>query len=147
MSAPNIKPTYRAMPLVQVGPISQGAGSVSTGWVDAGVYDTLHAVVAAGVLGTAATLDAKLEQATTAGGAGVKDVTGKTVTQLVKATDDNKVATINVRSEELDVNGGYRFVRLTLTVGAAASLVYGALFGHDARYQPPAAPAFVKSVT
>lgn len=147
MANPNIKPTYEAMPLAQVGPISQGAGSVSTGWVDASLYDGLHGVVAAGLLGAAATLDAKLEQATSAGGAGVKDIIGKTITQLVKATDDDKVATINVRAEELDVNNGFRWVRLTLTVGTAASLVYGALFGHNARYQPPAAPAFVKSVT
>jgi hypothetical protein len=39
-----------------------------------------------GVLGASATVDAKLQQATDNSGTGVKDVTGKAITQLVKAT-------------------------------------------------------------
>jgi predicted metal-dependent phosphotriesterase family hydrolase len=63
----------------------------------------------------------------------VKDVAGKAIVQIVKATGDNKQAFINLRPEQLDVNGGFRYVRLTLTVGAAASLISASLLGVHAR--------------
>jgi hypothetical protein len=60
------------------------------------------------------------------GGAGAKDVTGKAITQIVKASGDNKQALLNCRTSELDVEGGFRYVRLSLTVGTAASHRVGA---------------------
>lgn len=119
-----------------IDPVSQGAGSVSTGWVDMALFDQILAAVTSGVLGAAATLDAKLEQAQDSGGTGAKDITGKAITQFVKASNDNDQAIINCRAEELDVAGGFSFVRLTLTVGAAASLVHGAIWGVGPRYGP-----------
>jgi hypothetical protein len=82
-----------------------------------------------GVMGAAATLDAKLQQASDGAGTGAKDIAGKAIVQIVKATGDNKQAWINVRPEQLDVNNGFCFVRLSITVGTAASLINALLLG------------------
>jgi hypothetical protein len=89
------------------------------------------------VLGASATVDAKLQQATDSSGTGVKDITGKAITQILKASGDNKVAMINVRDTDLDVNNGFTYVRLTVTVGTATSLIAACLSGFLPRYEPP----------
>lgn len=131
---PNFKASEVAAVVETIDPVSQGIGSVSSGWIDASKFHTYMAVVLAGVLGAAATLDGKLEQATDSGGTGVKDITGKAITQLTKAgADDNKQAIINLRPSELDLDGGFDHFRLTLTVGAAASLVGAVVAGVNAK--------------
>lgn len=119
-----------------IGPVSQGAGAVSTAWISASQFAAFGAVIKTGVLGASATLDAKIEQATTSGGAGVKDIVGKAITQIVKATGDNKQVVINVREEDFDLAGDYSWFRLTLTVGVAASLIDATVFGYAGRYEP-----------
>jgi hypothetical protein len=81
-------------------------------------------------------LDAKLQQATDASGTGAKDVVGKAITQIVKATGDSKQALINLRPEELDVNNGFSYVRLSVTVAVAASLTSAQLLGFNPRFAP-----------
>jgi hypothetical protein len=130
----SLKPSQRVGLAGVISPVSQGVGSVSTGWIDATTFMKYLATVSAGVLGAAATLDAKLQQATDNAGAGVKDVAGKAITQLVKATDDGKQAEINLKQEDLDFANGFKWFRLTLTVGAAASLVAAQVYGLDPRY-------------
>jgi hypothetical protein len=120
----------------RVAPISQGVGSVSTGWVAVKDFHRFLAVIQSGVLGAAATLDGKIEQATDAGGTGAKAVSGKAITQMVKATDDNKEAEINFSAADLDLDNSFTYARLTLTVGAAASLVAGQLLGIGPRFAP-----------
>lgn len=112
-----------------IAPISQSAGTVTTGWVDVSKAQRLLALIETGVLGASATVDAKLQQATDSSGTSAKDITGKAITQIVKASGDNKAALINLNADELDVNGGFSFARLSITVGTAASLVGGRLLG------------------
>jgi hypothetical protein len=119
--------------LATLDPVSQAAATVTTGWVDMAKFLQLLALIQTGVLGAAATVDAKLQQATSAAGANAKDIAGKAIVQIVKATGDNKQAEINLRPEQLDVNNGFRYVRLSLTVGTAASLCSAALLGIWAR--------------
>jgi hypothetical protein len=144
----NANPSEIVALLGAIDPVSQGVGSVSTGWVPASYFGRFFAVIQTGVLGAGATLDAKLQQATSAAGAGAKDVTGKAITQIVKASGDNKQAMINLRPDELDMNGGFTHIRLTLTVGAAASLVGAQLLGYAAKQLPASAfnPASVVQV-
>lgn len=140
MSNHNLLPSDRVAVLDVIDPSSQAAGAVSTAWISMTQLYSLMAVIAAGTLGADATLDAKIEQATSAAGAGAKDVEGKAITQLTKAgTDDNKQAIINVRATDLDFNAGYTHARLTITVGTAASLTSAVLLGLDARYNPASA--------
>ena len=95
---------------------------------------SLVASIQTGALGTSATLDAKLQQALDSAGTSAKDITGKALTQIVKATGDNKQALINVKPEELDTVNGFGFVRLSITVGTAASLAGAQILGVNPRY-------------
>jgi hypothetical protein len=51
-------------------PVSQGAATVTTGWVSMKDTKRLIALISCGVLGAAATVDAKLQQATDTSGTG-----------------------------------------------------------------------------
>ena len=122
--------------LATIDPASQSAGSATTGWVSVANHHGLLAVVQTGVLGTLATVDAKLQQATDSTGAGAKDVAGRAITQIVKATGDNKQALINLKPEDLDTVNGFGFVRVALTVGVAASITGAQLLGVNPRFAP-----------
>ena len=122
--------------LATIDPASQSAGTATTGWVSVANHHGLLAVVQTGVLGTSATVDAKLQQATDSTGAGAKDVAGRAITQIVKATGDNKQALINLKPEELDTLNGFGFVRVALTVGVAASITGAQLLGVNPRFAP-----------
>lgn len=113
--------------------------SYSTSWVEAAQFHQLLAIVMVGTLGTGAEIDAKLEQATSSGGAGAKDVTGKAITQISESdspTPNDKQMLINLRGAELDVENDFTHVRLTITVGDATSDFGGLLLGLDPRFGP-----------
>ncbi len=132
----NALPSERVAVLGTVDPDVLTAAAHTSDYVDAGNFESIVAVIMAGTLGTSATLDAKLVQATDSSGTGSKDITGKAITQLVKATDDDKQAVINVRSEELDLANSFTHVALTITVGTASSDGGGVLLGMNPRFGP-----------
>lgn len=136
---PNLKFTEQVAVLATIDPISQGAGSVTTGWVSVANFHRICAEVRTGVLGASATVDAKIQQAQDGTGTGVKDVTGKAITQIVKASGDNKQAYIEMLADELDTSNGFGYVRLSMTVGTAASLIAGKLMGVAPRFAPASA--------
>jgi hypothetical protein len=139
MNAPNIKPSDRSAVLACIDPDAYPAAAYSTGYIDVTNWQNLMAIIMAGDLGASATLNAKLEQATSSGGAGVKDVTGKAITALTQAgTDDNKQAIINCSQYDLDFANGFKFVRLTMTVATATSDAGALLMGFDPRYNTAA---------
>jgi hypothetical protein len=115
--------------LATLDPVSQGAGTITTGWVSMGKFSRLMAFIGVGVMTATGTVDAKLQQATDNAGTGVKDITGKAITQLLAAGGNNRQVEIDLRDDELDVNNNFAFVRLSLTVATAASLVQAALIG------------------
>jgi hypothetical protein len=133
---PNARISEQASVLATIDPVSQAAGTITTGWVSAATHERFMALIQTGVLGASATVDAKLQQATTSAGAGAKDVTGKAITQIVKASGDNKQAAINLRADELDMNNGFAWFRLSITVGTAASLISASVLGGVARQLP-----------
>lgn len=118
---------------------SVSASTVTTGWISAANHERFLAMVSSGVLGSSATLDAKLQQASDSSGTGAKDITGKAITQIVKASGDNKVAMINLKASELDVANGFTHFRLSMTVGTAASLLDAKVIGLVPRYEPNSA--------
>ena len=143
---PNLKPSDQVALLAVMDPVAQAAATVTSTWVSLANCDAILAIVQTGVMGAAATIDAKLRQATSAAGAGAKDIVGKAITQLVKATNDNDQAEINCRSDELDVAGGFAYVQLSITVGTAASLIAAQILGFYGRYQPVANVSSVQQV-
>ena len=136
MSNPNLLPSARAAVVGIIDPDANDAAAYSTAYIAMKDFESLMAIIMAGTLGTAATLDAKFEQATDSGGTGKKDITGKAITQLVKATNDDDQAVINLRADELDVEGGFTHVRLTMTVAAATSDSGAVVLGMDPHYGP-----------
>lgn len=127
----------RAAVVGVIDPDATGASTVTTGWIAARDFHSFLAIVMAGTLGSSATLDAKLEQATSAAGAGAKDITGKAITQLTQAgTDSDKQALINLSPNEMDVTNGFTHFRLSITVGTATSDAGGIVIGLDPRYGP-----------
>lgn len=134
MSGINLKPSQRVGVVGVINPQSQAAGTANSGWLDATTFHNFMAVIQTGVLGASATVDSKIQQATSSGGAGAKDVTGKALTQLVKASNDNNQATIDLKQEDLDIANGFKFFQLSITVGTAASLIAAQVLGMDCRY-------------
>jgi len=131
----NAKASEAAAVVGVINPVSQGAGTVTSGWVDAAKFQRYLAILKVGALGASGTVDAKLEQATDASGTGAKDVTGKAITQLTQAgTDSNKQVLINLHpSEDLDIDNNFDHFRLSVTVAVAASLIDGTVLGFSAR--------------
>lgn len=134
MTFENLKGSDEVTLLAEIDPVSQGVATVTTGWILASAFNRLMALISTGVMGAAATLDAKFQQATDGAGTGAKDVTGSAITQIVKATGDNKFSFINLDPQKLDVANGFDYVRLSLTVGTAASLIAAYLLGLNPRY-------------
>lgn len=131
----NILPSDRVRLAAVIDPDVLTAATHTSGWVSMADYNNVLALVAAGTLGSSATLDAKIEEAKDSSGTDAQDLTGKAITQLTQAgTDSDKQALINVRSDEL--SDGFTHVRLSITVGAASSDGFGAIFGFDARFEP-----------
>ena len=135
---PNSKPSERSALLATYDPASVAASTVLTAWVPVKNIHTLMAVLQTGVMGASGTIDAKLRQATDNAGTGAKDITGKSITQIVKASGDNKQAIINMKTADLDTENGFAFVALSITVGTAASLLSAQLWGCDPRFMDAA---------
>lgn len=130
----NLLPSARAAVVGAIDPDAYAANDYSTGWINMAKFGSVLAIVMAGTLGSSATLDAKFEQATDSSGTGVKNVTGKAITQLTQAgTDSDKQALINLFASDLDINGGFTHVRLTMTVGTATSDAGAVVLGLDPR--------------
>ena len=124
-------PSERVAVLATVDPDANTVGAITSDWADMTKFNSMMAIVQTGVMGASGTLDFKLQQATSSGGAGNKDISGKAITQLVKATDDDKQAVINVRADQLDVAGGFKFVAMVHTVGTATGDSGAVLLGLD----------------
>lgn len=131
---PNAKGSEQLSVLATLDPSNQAAGAANSAWVPLASHLCLLALVQTGALGTGATVDAKLQQAVDASGTGAKDVSGKTITQLTQAASGaNRQALINLRAEELDVNNGFAYVRLVVTVAVAAANTSAQLLGVNPR--------------
>ena len=133
---PNAKGSELLAILATLDPSSQAAGTATTGWISVANHHGLLAIVQTGVMGAGATLDAKVQQAQDASGTAAKDIAGKSITQIVKASGDNKQALINVKPEDLDTVYGFGFVRLSVTVGVAASQTAAQFLGINGRELP-----------
>lgn len=116
--------------------LASGA-SVSSGWIP--VSDGLafaRVLVNLGVLG-AGTVDVKVEQATSAGGAGVKDLLTAAQTGVAATSDDNTTKEFEFRPHEIvDVDNAFTHFRVTATAGGGvASLIAASVQYGPARYQ------------
>ena len=133
---PNIKASEQVAVLGVINPSSQAVGAALTAWVPAVNFNKFLGLIQTGVLGAAATVDAKFQQAKDAVGTGAKDVAGAAIAQSVKAAGDNVQAELNLDPQQLDVGGGFSYIALSVTVGVAASLTSATLLGFTPRFAP-----------
>lgn len=137
MSNPNILPSDRAAIVAVLDPDANTAATLTSVWIPMVNFDSIMAIVMAGTLGSSATLNAKLQQATDASGTGAKDITGKAITALTQAgTDSDKQAVINCRIDELDIANDFTHVALLMTTAVATSDSAAIVLGFDPRYGP-----------
>ncbi len=117
-----------------IDPASKAAGTYTTGWIAASDFVRFEALLQVGAMTATGTIDAKLEQATSSGGAGAKDITGKLITQMLAAADSNKQVRIELRNDELDANNNFTHFRLSVTTATAASILGAQILGMFPRY-------------
>lgn len=100
-------------------------------------YHRAWLILDVGDMGQASTVDLALYQADALTGGNTKAITGKEITQLTQAgADDNSYCCIELQSEELDVDGGYEYVYVILTVAGAATELAWCLFLGEPRFAP-----------
>ncbi len=115
-----------------VNPSSQSSGATSSTAVDMLKHREVLFIVQTGVLGTSATVDVKLQTGATSSPS--TDLSGKSITQLVKASNDNNQASIGIRAS--DMPAGHRYVKAVVTVGTASSLTSLVGVAEQPRYEP-----------
>ena len=124
-------------PLVSYNADSLGAGTTTSAYVDMETYHRGWLVLNVGEMQAGATLDVSLRQATDNAGAGVKAITGKAITQLTQAGGDgDDLLCIELQTEELDVDGGFNFVTVTVTVAVDNVELAWTYFGTQSRFKP-----------
>ena len=130
-------PSEKFAIVATIDPDAYTAGAQTSDWVNVENWQELMAVVMAGTLGSSATLDFKLQQATDASGTSAKNITSASITQLTQAgTDSDKQAVINLNPEKLDVANGFTFVAMVMTVATATSDCGAIMFGSQPTYGP-----------
>lgn len=128
---------YEKLPVVEViqpQAIAFGATGVLTGAIDMQKYSRVMAVLMSGTLGSSGTLDMSATASATSGGS-YEALTGKEITQLVKATNDNDVIILEVDDGDL-AKVEKRYLKFKVVAGTAnatsALLVLGVPRNYDA---------------
>lgn len=109
--------------------------NVQTAWVDMRDFEQIFAFVecdAATWNGADGVTTLKLQQATSSAGAGVKDLTTSGAGSNYNTSNDTltasgSIAILEARAENMDMNGGFRYVRLyaASTGNTAADQLFG----------------------
>jgi len=115
---------------------SQSTSEKLTGAVDLSKFRQVLFLIDSGTLGASGTLDFQVKGATTVAGT-YTAIPGTAITQLVKATDDNKYAIVVVTAEKVSALGlNYAFLKGSLTPGTAASNSAVVVLGESVRHEP-----------
>lgn len=130
----NLRPSEFCAVLAAVNPQSSSTAQNSS-YVSVAKFHKALAIIQVGAIASTGTFDAKLQQAKDTSGTGVKDITGKAITQL-SDTGDNQQLLIDLDMAELDIANGFHCVRIATTPATAASLVSAVLLGFDPRFVP-----------
>lgn len=123
---PNISPSKVYAYAAQIAPQSiAAAGTAQSGWV--AVANNSWAKVLALVGAGAGTLAVKIEQATTSGGAGVKDCVTAAQLGITALATGQQQADAKL-DQYVDVNNGFAYIRLNVTMtGGAGTLASASL--------------------
>lgn len=142
MSAPNFS-TDMAVSLLETADI--GGTNASTGWVSMENFQKVAAYVEIGTWDAGDDLDeCRIEQATSAAGAGAKDLTtdasAGNYDTATPVDADGDFVILEADAAQMDVAGGFTFVRLYVAEGGNTGVdnVTGFLLRYDARHKKAA---------
>ena len=121
-----------------IDPEAQTASAVTSDWIDMTIFRRVIFIFLVGELGSSATVDGAIEQATDSGGSGnIALSPAKAITQLTEAsTDDDKQAIIEVDASEL--TAGFTHIAAVLTTAVQTSDVALVALAGVPRYHPAA---------
>jgi hypothetical protein len=116
----------------EIDPQQQAAGTVYTGGVDMEHFQRVLFVLMVGNVGAGGTVNAQLQSSSASNfSAGPNNIAGTAITQVAA---NNKIATVEVRSDQL--TPGDRYVRLQVTVGTNAVYIAALALGGEAEHKP-----------
>lgn len=118
--------------VIQPQAITAGATGVLTAAIDMQDWERVIFVASTGTLGTSGTLDVAAVASDASGGT-YTALTGKSATQLVKATDDSKVVVIEVAQDDV-AKVSKRYVKFHMVAGTANATSGGVVLGVPASY-------------
>lgn len=131
------KPSDKIFIAATIDPDAYTAAAYTSDWAAVKHSHQYMAVLMAGTLGSSATLDFKIQQATDSSGTGAKDISGLSATQLTQAgTDDDKQVIVNIDPVKLDIEGGFNHIAMVMTVGTATSDCGALLLATFPGYKP-----------
>ncbi len=138
MSMSNLLPSEVAAVLATIDPDANSNATYLSDAIDMSKFDALLAVIMIGTMVGSSTINASFTQATTSGGTYKAISPAKAMTALSQASPDasDKQVLMNLRAEELDIDNGYRYVKLSLVIGAAASDSAVVVLGFGSRFGP-----------
>jgi len=135
-------------PLVCIHADSVAAGEVNSGYVALRDYNRAVVLIDVGDMGSSATFDVDIEQATDTSGTSAKAITGKSITQLTQAGgDSDDILAVEIMTDELDVDNGFDCINAEVTVGTAAVECSVWIIGFDPRFAPVSTTAWTEVVT
>jgi hypothetical protein len=104
-----------------INPASINTGDADTGGIDMSKFRRALFVLHVGAFGADATVDAKIQES--ADNSNWDDHPGPNaaITQLAAADGDNRLVTLEIRSDQL--SAGKRYARVRVTVGTAATIL------------------------
>jgi len=82
-------------------------------WVSMKNYNDIMTIIHSQTIAAGGALTCQLRQATSAAGAGAKNITGKTA--AFTDAEDNTTKTIDCRAEDLDINNSFIYVGILIT--------------------------------
>lgn len=129
--------TEREELLAVIHPDLHGPDEYYTAWIDHSVAHKTWWEILIGDITATGTVDFDIQQAKDNGGSEAKAIAGKAMTQLTAVGgDSDNVVLGNLRTEQLDVQGGFHWVRGHLTLGTASTNCSVAVYGRNPRYAP-----------
>lgn len=118
-------------------PDLHGPGEYYTPWYDHGGAHKSAWWLKVGDITATGIVDLELTQATDANGTGEKVIAGKAIAQLTQAGGDgDEVCVILLRTEQLDVQNGFAFVRAHLEIATASANADLIALTSSPRYRP-----------
>ncbi len=139
MSMSNLLPSEVAAVLATIDPDANTNATYLSDAIDMSKFDALLAVILIGTMAGSSTINASFTQAMTSGGTYKAISPAKAMTALSQAVspdDSDKQVLMNLRAEELDIDNDYRYVKLSLVIGAAASDSAAVVLGFGSRFGP-----------